>query len=65
MQADHVLRTAGGGGDGIDVQAGCIGGEDRARLAHLVEGAEHLLLDLHLLEHRFDHQVGVGQVGVL
>ncbi|MNZ72476.1 hypothetical protein D3C78_908550 [compost metagenome] len=65
MQADHVLRAAGDGGDGVDIQGRGVAGEDGAGLAHLVEGAEHLLLDRQVLEHGLDHQVGVGQVGVV
>ncbi|MNZ66335.1 hypothetical protein D3C78_845560 [compost metagenome] len=65
MQADHVLRAAGEGGDLVDVEGRGVGSEDGAGLAYLVEGGEHLALDLHALEHRLDHQVGVGQVGVV
>ncbi|MCY1176226.1 hypothetical protein D9M73_164900 [compost metagenome] len=65
MQADDVLGPAGHAGDLVDVQRRGVGGEDRARLAHPVEGAEHLLFDFQFLEDRLDHQVGVGQVGVI
>ena len=64
VHADHVLRALGERGDLVDVERGGVGGEDRARLHHLVERLEHLLLDAHLLEHRLDHQVGVLQVVV-
>ena len=61
MRADHVFRPPGLGGDRVDVKVGGVGGEDRAGLGDLVEPLEHALLDLHVLEHRFDHEVGVGQ----
>ncbi|MNM80049.1 hypothetical protein D3C81_919990 [compost metagenome] len=65
VQADDVLGPAGHAGDLVDIQRRGVGGEDGARLAHPVEGAEHLLLDFQFLEDRLDHQVGVGQVGVI
>ena len=48
-------------GDLVDVQVGGVGGEDRARLGDRVELAEHLLLDVHVLEHRLDDEIAVGQ----
>ncbi len=65
VQADHVLRTTGAGGNLVDVEGRSVAGEDGAGLAHLVEGSEHLALDLHALEYCLDHQVGIGQVGVV
>ena len=61
VQADHVLRPRRAGGDLVDVEIGGVGGEDRARLGDLVELAEHLLLDVHILEHRLDDQVAIGE----
>ena len=61
VQADHVLRPRGAGRDLVDVEVGGVGREDRARLGDLVEPAEDLLLDVHLLEHRLDDQVAVGE----
>ena len=57
----HVLRPRGARRDLVDVEVGGVGGEDRARLGDLVEPAEDLLLDVHLLEHRLDDQVAVGE----
>ena len=45
-------------GDPVDVERGRVGREDRAGLRHAVERGEHLLLDRHVLEHRFDDEVG-------
>ena len=50
------------GRDLVDVEIGGVGGEDRARLGDLVELAENLLLDVHILEHRLDDQVAIGEV---
>ena len=50
------------GRDLVDVEIGGVGGEDRARLGDLVELAEHLLLDVHILEHRLDDEVAIGEV---
>ncbi|MNC46664.1 hypothetical protein D3C75_956900 [compost metagenome] len=65
MQADDVLWPACDGGNGVDIQSGGIAGENRAGLAHLVQGTKHLLLDGQVLEHGFDHQVSVGNIGVV
>ncbi|MNI61354.1 hypothetical protein D3C73_1166230 [compost metagenome] len=46
MQADHILRTGGHGSDQVDVQGRGVGRQNGAGLAHEVEAAEHLLLDL-------------------
>ena len=43
----------------VDVEIRGVGGEHRARLGDRVELAEDLLLDLHVLEHRLDDEVGV------
>ena len=48
--------------DLVDVEIGGVGGEDRARLGDLVELAENLLLDVHILEHGLDDQVAIGEV---
>ncbi|MCY1293750.1 hypothetical protein D9M70_430180 [compost metagenome] len=65
MQADHVLRAAGEGGDGVEVERRGVGGEDRAGLAHRVETLEHLALDVEILEHRLDRHIDVAQRGVV
>ena len=46
VQADHILRTAGEGGDRVEVERRGVGGEDGARAHDGVELLEHLLLDL-------------------
>ncbi|MNE29581.1 hypothetical protein D3C80_1230710 [compost metagenome] len=65
VQADHVLRAAGAGGDAVDIQGRGVAGQDRAGLAHPVEGAKHRLLDRQVLEYCLDHQVSVSQVGIV
>ena len=45
--------------DLVDVEIGGVGREHRAGLGDLLELAEQLLLDRHVLEHRLDHDVGV------
>ena len=61
MQAHHVLRARNAGGDLVDVEIRGVGGQHGALLAHAVEFGEHGLLHRHVLEHRFDHDVDVGQ----
>src|SRR5690606_1714226 len=64
VHADHVLRPLGGRGDLVDAERGGVGGEDSARLADLVQPGEDLLLELHILEHRLNHQVDLLEVVV-
>ena len=61
MQTDHVLRAFGKGRDLVHVQRGRVGRKDGTGLHHSVERLEHLLLDTHFLEHRFNHQIGVAK----
>ena len=56
MRAEHVLGPLGLGGDFVNVEVGGVRGEDRAGLGDRIEPFEHALLDLHVLEHRFDHE---------
>ncbi len=61
MQADHIFRAPGEGGDGVQIQRRSVGGENRAGFAHCIQTLEDLLLDGHVFEYRFDHQVDIGQ----
>ncbi len=44
----------------VDVEVGGVRGQHRAGLADAVEFGEHGLLDGHVFEHRFDHQVDLA-----
>ena len=46
--------------DRVDVEVGRVGGEDGARLGDPVELPKTCFFSVHVLEHRLDHQVGVG-----
>ena len=59
MQTEHGRRPAGAARDLVDVEIRCVGGEDRLRRRYLVERAENLALDAHILEGGFDDNVGV------
>ena len=64
--ADDRLGPLGDRGDLGDRDGRGVGGEHRVGLADLVQRAEHVVLDLELLEDRLDHDVRVGhrlQVG--
>ena len=60
MRPDHVLRALRDGRDRVDVEGRSVRREERARARDAVEAAEHVLLDVHLFEHRFDHEIDVG-----
>jgi len=63
VDTDDLVRPAGGHPEFHDRDGGRVGGEDRARTRDdLVEGGEHLGLDLLVLRHRLDHKVAVGHV---
>ena len=47
-------------GDRVDVERGRVGGEDAPGLRYRVDLAEDPQLEGEILEHRFDHQVGLG-----
>ena len=61
MRAEHVLGPLGHRPDGVDVEVGGVRGEDRAGLGDRVEPLENAFLEVHVLKHGFDHEVGVGQ----
>ncbi|MCY1349016.1 hypothetical protein D9M69_351860 [compost metagenome] len=65
VQPHYVVGTGHRRRDGIHIQRRRIGRQDRVRPADLVQGTEHLLLDLRCLEHRVDHQVSIGEVGIV
>ena len=61
MHTQHICRPTGDSGNGVHVKGRGIGREDRAIPSDAVEFPEHRLLDLHLLEDRLDHEIGVGR----
>src|SRR5512135_1263371 len=63
VRADHFLRALGDRGDRVHVERRRVAGEDRALLHGGVELPEDVLLDVHPLEHRFDHDIGVLRRG--
>jgi len=58
MQTDHILRALREFRDLVQIQGRGVGCEDRSALRDLIQLLEHLFLDLHVLEHRFDDEVG-------
>ncbi len=65
VQAYHLLRALGDGGDGIDIQRRGVAGQDAGRLHDAVQLAEDLLLEFEVFVDRLDHQVHVGQRRVI
>ena len=59
--ADHLLRPRGRRGDLVDVQRRGVGGQNGIGPGDLVDLGEDLLLQLHLLKDRLDHDVGFGE----
>ena len=59
MQPDEAVRTSGGHRQVVHREGGCVGCEDGGGSAHVVQGSEDALLDVEVLEHSLDHQIGV------
>ena len=62
MHAHDVCGTVGEAGNAVHVQGGGVGGENGAGFADPVQLTEHGFLHVHVLEHRFDHQIHITQV---
>jgi len=58
MRSEHVLRSFCSPRDFVDIERRGIGGEHRPRLCHAIEIGEDPLFEVHLLEHRLDHEIG-------
>ena len=65
MQPDHIRRARGAGRDLVHIQIGCVGRQNSTGFAHGIKLAEHLFLDAHVLEHRFDHQIDRGEAVIV
>ena len=61
MHAHDVLGPPRLAGDFVHVEVRRIRCQQRTRLDDPVESREHLLLQLHVLEHGLDHQVAFGE----
>ena len=64
MQAHHVLRALGEGGNFVNVQRGSVRCQDGTGLHYAVEFFEHFFLDANVLKHGLNHHVGAAQVVV-
>ena len=58
MQANETVRSTGGLRQRVHGQGRGVGRKDGVRLTDVVEGGEDRGLDVKILEHRFDDQVG-------
>ena len=61
VEPDHILRSLRDARDLIDIERGGIGREDGSGLQNSVKVSEYLLLQRHVFEHSFDHQIAIGQ----
>src|SRR5262249_55061084 len=61
VHADYALGPSRRRGDLVDVEGRRVRGQHGVGLRHLVDAGEHVLLDRHLLEHRLDDEIGVGE----
>src|SRR5690606_24320549 len=61
VQAGDARLVLADGRDLRDRQRGGVGGEDRVGAADGVEGREQVLLDLEILEHRFDDDLAIAE----
>ena len=62
MQAQHMIRARCGGRDRVNVEIRCVAGEDRAGFGDLVQAGENIFLHRHILEHRLDDEIAVGEI---
>ncbi len=62
MHAEHILRPGCNRGDGIDILVRSIRSQNGARLAHGIQFAEDLNLDLGVFKNGLDHEVNLAQV---
>ena len=58
VQAHKAVRSTGGFGQSVHGKRRRVGREDGVGFTDVVEGGEHRGLDVKILEHRFDDQVG-------
>ena len=65
MQPDHIFGPRCHGCDCIDVQIRSVGRQDRAGLAYRIQPGEDLLFNLHVLEHRFNNNIGIGKISIV
>ena len=63
VHADDLAGPPGAHRQLGDRQRGRVGREDRIGAAHLGQRREHARLELQVLRHRLDDEVGVGQIG--
>ena len=63
VQADHVLRPAGRGGNRVDVEVRRVGGKHGVRQGEGLEAPEDLEFHGHVLERRFDDERAVAERG--
>ena len=64
VHADHPLRPLRRRRDLVDRDRRRVGGEHRLAGRHRLHFTQHLLLDLEVLEHRFDHELGATEPGI-
>ena len=62
MQADDALGTGGGRGDRVGIEIAGVGGEDGVVADDAVEAPEQAGLDLEIVEHGFDDEIGGGEL---
>ena len=65
VHPQHLVRSRGRRGNGVHVQGGRVRRQNAVGLGRCVELREHGFLHVHVLEHGFDDQVGVGHVGIV
>ena len=62
MQPDHTLRVVHRLGDGVDVEARGVRGEQRGGGLQPAQLGEHRPFDLEVLDGRLDHELALGEV---
>jgi hypothetical protein len=60
VQAQHLLRTASSGGNGVDIQRRRITRQNRFGFEQTVQFAEDFLFQFEVFVYRFDHQIDLA-----
>ena len=62
MQTQNIFGPLGHRCNLVDIQIAGVAGEDCALFDDAIKLSEYFLFDIHILEHRLDHQIAIGEI---